>query len=341
LKFIFLRYKLTALVTFIASISLGLGFLLSLKNLSAEDYFYSDARLCQSYSGIPSESEEFVLISGGRFVMGSNTAYQEEAPAHQEQAEDFWISKHNVTNAQFSQFVAATGYLTRAEKGVPSINGGSYKGSAVFFQPNKESPGYWKFTEGANWRHPEGPNSHILDKDNFPVVHVTYEDAAAYAAWKGHDLPTEAQWEYAAKGGLIDQPYVWGKELNPGGRHLANTWQGNFPKLNLALDGHSGVSPVGCFAPNHFGLFDMAGNVWQITKSIYKPYHSTNKAVIEKFSSDDKNKNGTALVIKGGSHLCAPNYCMRYRPSARQPQDLVLGTSHVGFRTIINVKKNI
>lgn len=327
-------------MTLVASIFFILGFSLSSKKLSAQDYFYSDSRLCQSYKGIPAESDELVLIRGGRFVMGSNSAYQEEAPAHQERVEDFWISKHDVTNAQFAQFVAATGYVTRAEKGVPTVNGGSHKGSAVFFQPDKENSGYWKFTEGANWMHPEGPDSSIEGKDNFPVVHVTYEDAAAYAAWKGHDLPTEEQWEYAARGGLSEKTYVWGKDLNPDGRHLANTWQGDFPKLNLALDGHLGVSPVGCFSPNNFGLFDMAGNVWQITKSVYKPYHSTAKAVIEKNPFDEKNKNISALVIKGGSHLCAPNYCMRYRPSARQPQDLVLGTSHVGFRTIINIKKN-
>jgi formylglycine-generating enzyme len=335
----FPKYRFFMLVIFVASISLSLGFLLSPQKLSAQDYFYSDTRLCQSYKGIPAESEELVLIRGGRFMMGSNTAYQEEAPAHQEQVEDFWISKHDVTNAQFAQFVEATGYVTRAEKGVPTVNGLLLKGAAVFFQPDHGNSGYWKFTEGANWMHPEGPGSNIDGKGNFPVVHVTYEDAIAYANWKGHDLPTEEQWEYAARGGLSDQIYAWGKELNPDGRQLANTWQGDFPKLNLALDGHSGVSPVGCFPPNNFGLFDMAGNVWQITKSIYKPYHSTTKAVIERIPLNDKN-NVSALVIKGGSHLCAPNYCMRYRPSARQPQDLVLGTSHIGFRTIINVKKN-
>lgn len=328
------------LATFFAATSLVLGFLISPKSLSAQDYFYSDARLCQSYRGIPAESDELVLIRGGYFIMGSNVAYQEEAPAYQEYVEDFWISKHDVTNAQFAEFVAATGYVTRAEKGVPIADRRYQKGSAVFFQHNKGNSGYWKFTEGANWMHPEGPGSTIDGKHNFPVVHVTYEDAVAYASWKGHDLPTEEQWEYAARGNLSEQPYVWGKDLNPDGRHLANTWQGEFPKLNLALDGYSGLSPVGCFPPNNFGLFDMAGNVWQITKSIYKPYHSKSKVTLEKIPVDDKSKNEHALVIKGGSHLCAPNYCMRYRPSARQPQDLFLGTSHVGFRTIINIKKS-
>jgi len=335
------KYRFPMLVALVASMSLVFGFLLSPKKLNAQNYFYSNQRLCQLYKGLPSDSDELVFIHGGGFVMGSNTAYQEEAPAHKEQVNDFWISKHNVTNAQFSQFVAATGYITRAEKGVPTISGQSRKGSAVFFQPNSGNSGYWKFTDGANWRHPEGLNSNIEGKDNFPVVHVTYEDALAYANWKGHDLPTEEQWEYAARGGLSEQQYVWGKELNPEGRHLANTWQGEFPKINLVLDGHSGVSPVGCFSPNNFGLFDMAGNVWQITKSVYVPYHSTRKLVLNHSEVlEGKTQDLSLLVIKGGSHLCAPNYCMRYRPSARQPQDQMLGTSHVGFRTIINIKKS-
>lgn len=334
------KHRFFFLVAAVAGISLFLGFLISSKSISAQDYFYSDDRLCQAYSGLPDNSRELIFIKGGRFTMGSNGAYQEEAPAHSVQVTDFWMSKHHVTNAQFREFVSATGYVTRSEKGIPSINGALRKGSAVFYQPDKQNIGHWKFTDGANWMHPLGPGSDINGKDNFPVVHITYEDALAYATWKGHDLPTEEQWEFAARGGLSEQTYVWGKELNPEGRNLANIWQGDFPKVNLNLDGYSGVSPVGCFSPNNFGLFDMAGNVWQITKSIYEPYHSKNHMVLEKASDvKDAMKNSSSLVIKGGSHLCAPNYCMRYRPSARQPQDIFLGTSHVGFRTIINIKK--
>jgi formylglycine-generating enzyme required for sulfatase activity len=335
------NYKFSLLIFLVAAGSLCIGFLLSPGRLDAKDYFYSSSRLCKNYSGIPADADELVLIRGGRFMMGSNVAYQEEAPVHQEAVQDFWMSKHHVTNAQFAQFVAVTGYVTRAEKGIPISHHESRKGSAVFYAPTEGRSGYWQFTEGANWSHPEGPNSNIEGKDNFPVVHVTYEDALAYASWRGHDLPTEAQWEYAARGGLSEQVFAWGSELNPDGKYLANTWQGEFPKLNLELDGYLGVSPVGCFSPNNFGLFDMAGNVWQITKSIYKPYHSTHKMLLEKIPSlDVSQKPPVELVIKGGSHLCSPNYCMRYRPSARQPQDLMLGTSHVGFRTIINIRKN-
>lgn len=336
---IFFKNRLLLLATIVASISLFLGVAFSSKNISAQDYFYSDERLCKKYNGLPNDSDELIFVKGGRFTMGSNSAYQEEAPAHSVQVEDFWISRHHVTNAQFREFVTSTGYVTLPERGIPTMNGGLRKGSAVFYQPDKPNIGYWQFTDGANWMHPQGPGSDINGKDNFPVVHITYEDALAYATWKGHDLPTEEQWEFAARGGLNEQTYVWGKELNPEGRNLANIWQGDFPKINLNLDGYAGASPVGCFSPNNFGLFDMAGNVWQITKSIYKPYHSKNHATLEKVSDmHDQKKNSSSLVIKGGSHLCAPNYCMRYRPSARQPQDIFLGTSHVGFRTIINIK---
>jgi formylglycine-generating enzyme required for sulfatase activity len=343
LRYIYVKYKFSVLVTLVASISVMLGFISSPTKLVAQEYFYSSDRLCHSYSGLPNDSDELVFIRGGSFVMGSNNAYQEEAPAHHEIVNDFWISKHQVTNAQFDLFVEKTGYVTRAEKGVPTFDGRFLKGSAIFFQPTLSRSGSWQFTEGVNWKHPEGANSNIVGKDNFPVVHIAYEDALAYAIWRGHDLPTESQWEYAARGGLSQKSYVWGDDLNPEGRHLANTWQGQFPKINLELDGFKVVSPVGCFAPNNFGLFDMAGNVWQITKSLYKPYHSTDKDIFKKITNlyDKDNDHISSVVIKGGSYLCSPNYCMRYRPSARQPQDVMLGTSHIGFRTIINIKKNI
>lgn len=274
-----------------------------------------------------------VWIPGGRFAMGSNSAYPEEAPVHPVSVHGFWMSRCDVTNRQFGEFIAATGYRTAAEK--------DGAGSVVFIQPRDGSAGAWRFVAGANWRQPEGPGSNLQGREEHPVVHITYEDASAYAAWKGEQLPTEAQWEYAARGGMQGKTYVWGNELAPKGKVMANTWQGDFPFQNTAGDGYSGTSPVASFPANSFGLFDMAGNVWQWTRTWFTPHHSAapqdDPAGPTPAESLDPRQPGVQVrVIKGGSHLCAPTYCRRYRPSARQAQDPGLGTSHLGFRTVLN-----
>ncbi|WP_119157423.1 formylglycine-generating enzyme family protein [Caldimonas tepidiphila] len=305
--------------------------------------------LCSAYAGIPADGElaGMVHIPAGRFMMGSERHYDEELTPHEVEVDAFWMDRHDVTNAQFSRFVQATGYRTLAERGrdakryreLPSEL--HAPGSVVFVQGPGGQAGVWRFVEGADWRHPEGPGSSIAERANHPVVHIAYEDAQAYARWLGRELPTEAQWEYAARGGLDGAPYVWGHEFRPQGQIMANTWQGRFPQHDAGEDGYAGTSPVGCFASNGWGLYDMAGNVWQWTASWYSPRHPAGAqrnpaGPAEDDSADPAQPGVKARVIKGGSHLCAPNYCMRYRPSARQPRDIAFGTSHLGFRTVIN-----
>jgi formylglycine-generating enzyme len=249
-----------------------------------------------------------VWVPGGAFEMGDDV-YPEEAPRRSVTVAGFWMDRTEVTNAEFAQFVRATTYLTVAER-----PGG--EGAAVFVMPAggaalSGAASWWRFVEGANWRHPGGPGTSIEGREHFPVVALTAEDVAAYAKWKGRTLPTEAQWEWAARAGAPstdDHPQP--KE--------ANTWQGIFPLANTSEDGFAGISPVGCFKPNAFGLHDMIGNVWEWTADAYA------------------GRAPKSRVIKGGSYLCAPNYCLRYRPAARQPQEEGLGTSHLGFRTVLN-----
>lgn len=306
--------------------------------------------LCDSYAGVPQGNLRhagMAQIQGGRFMMGSDEHYAEEALAHEVQIHGFWIDQHDVTNAQFERFVVATGYVTVAER-VPDIQRHPdlppqmrVPGSVVFVMGEKGRSGRWRYVAGANWRHPQGPDSSIGDRPAHPVVHIAYEDAEAYARWSGRDLPTEAQWEYAARGGLQGQTYVWGSELTPGGKPMANTWQGPFPLVNTGEDGHSGTSAVGCYPANGYGLYDMAGNVWQWTATWYRNVHAgqpeDNPIGPNELDSFDPRQPGTpAKVIKGGSHLCAANYCMRYRPAARQARETDSGTSHIGFRTVLN-----
>ena len=259
--------------------------------------------------------------------------------------EEFWIDRFDVTNAQFEAFVVATGYVTLAERNpdpelmrrLPAAQ--QVPGSVVFIQPNGVHPGAWRFVPGANWRHPQGPGSNIEGRGNHPVVQIAYPDALAYAKWLGRDLPTEAQWEYAARGGLEGQRYVWGHDFKLNGRLMANTWQGEFPFENKGANGYFGTSPVGCFPANGYGLFDMAGNVWQWTSTPYQPRHDPIVGNDESNPSralgfDPRQPGVRTLVLKGGSHLCAVNYCLRYRPSARQAQEPSLATSHIGFRTV-------
>ncbi|MEX2387331.1 MAG: formylglycine-generating enzyme family protein [Phycisphaeraceae bacterium] len=300
-----------------------------------------------------------VWVPGGRFLMGSDQHYAEEAPAHHVHVSDFWIDRAPVTNAEFARFVEATGHVTAAEVTPdPADYPGALPemlrpGSLVFIKPTgpvdlRDFRNWWRYVFGADWRHPYGPDSSTEGKEEHPVVHVSYADAEAYARWAGKDLPTEAEWEYAARGRLEGAPYAWGSEFNPGGRWMANTWQGRFPWQNLKLDGYAGTSPVGSFPPNGYGLVDMIGNTWEWTVDWYRQEHPreapkscctpTNpRGGEESESYDPAHPNMTIprKVLKGGSHLCAPNYCRRYRPAARHPEPVDTSTCHVGFRCIV------
>lgn len=258
--------------------------------------------------------------------MGSVGHYPDEAPVRSVDVQGFWIDTFEVTNAQFAAFVNATGYVTVAERGAGDGSSALTPGGAVFTLPQRGSLGQWVFMPGANWRHPDGPASSIEGKESEPVVQIALEDARAYATWAGRVLPSESQWEYAARGGLDAKTYAWGDELVTAEDWKANTWQGAFPYENSADDGFVGRSPVGCFAPNGYGVYDMIGNVWEWTRDLYSAGDTADLAV-----------GLHRGVIKGGSFLCAPNYCQRYRPAARHPQDADLGTNHLGFRTVINV----
>lgn len=333
--------------TGVAAVAFAAGLALTPHLLRPADAAAAPA-LCDAYDGLPKDSGPtagMVRIPAGRFTMGSDEHYAEEALSREVTVREFWIDRHDVTNAQFARFVAATGYRTRAERGPDPEKVADLPepmrvpGSAVFIMPKDGKAGRWRFVAGANWRAPEGPGSSIEGRMNHPVVHVAHEDALAYARWLGRDLPTEAEWERAARGGLDGRPYAWGERFAPEGRPMANTWQGPFPAVNAKEDGHAGTSPVGCFPANGFGLHDMAGNVWQWTDDWFRPGHDGRAEVdptgpAEADSHDPRQPGVPAKVIKGGSHLCAPNFCMRYRPAARQAREPDAGTSHIGFRTV-------
>jgi len=257
-----------------------------------------------------------VIIEAAEFQMGDDV-FPEEGPIRTVEVGSFNIDVHEVTNKQFAEFVDATGYVTDAEKEQPLLN---TLGGAVFVPPSGAYRSWWRFVEGANWYQPEGPDSTIAGKEQYPVVQVSYNDAKAYAQWKGRRLPTEAEWEYAAGVGALSA-YVWGDEKTPDGEEQANTWQGTFPVRDLGKDGHTGTAPVGCFKPNAFGLYDMIGNVWEWTDTLFA-----------------EGEGEPAFVIKGGSFLCADNFCQRFRSGARQPQEIGLPTNHIGFRTAGDVE---
>jgi sulfatase modifying factor 1 len=303
---------------------------------------------------------DMVWTPGGIFRMGSDNHYAEEAPVHHVTVDGFWIDRTPVTNRQFRQFVRATGHVTFAEispdpQDYPGALPNMLKAGSLVFHPPKHPiddmrdwSQWWTFKFGANWRRPYGPRSSLAGLNDHPVVHVAYSDASAYAKWAGKDLPTEAEWEFAARGGLDGIEFAWGDEFTPGGKQMANTWQGAFPHENLKLDGYERTSPVTAFPPNGYGVYDMIGNVWEWTSDWYSPGHEADahKACCipinprggREDSSHDPCQPEIRIprkVLKGGSHLCAPNYCRRYRPAARHPEPVDTSTSHVGFRCVV------
>jgi sulfatase modifying factor 1 len=306
---------------------------------------------------------DMVWIPGGSFRMGSDRHYPEERPAHPVTVDGFQMDATPVTNRQFAAFVAATGYVTTAEiKPDPKDYPGALPhmlraGSLVFTPPEhpvdpRDWSQWWQFRFRANWRHPHGPGSSIKGLEDHPVVHVTSRDADAFAVWAGKELPTEAEWEFAARGGMEDTEFAWGDELNPHGRHMANTWQGIFPMENLATDGYERTSPVRTYPANGYGLYDMIGNVWEWTGDWWSTRHP--EAASKECCVPHNPRGGPEQasydpcqpaiiiprkVLKGGSHLCAPNYCRRYRPAARHAEPIDTSTSHVGFRCVSRRKQ--
>ena len=303
--------------------------------------------------------DDMIRIPGGMFRMGSDNHYPEEAPVHRVTVDEFWIDRTPVTNRQFTRFVRETGYVTTAEVPPdPNDYPGAlphmlYAGSLVFTPPGhavdlRDWSQWWRFMKGASWRHPYGPRSTINALEHHPVVHVSHADALAYAVWAGKDLPTEAEWEFAARGGLDGAEFAWGDVFTPDGRHMANTWQGDFPHQHASEDGYERTSPVRAFLPNGYGVYDMIGNVWEWTSDWYAPKHAADAA---KPCCIPENPRGARedesydpcqpqiriprKVLKGGSHLCAPNYCRRYRPAARHAQPVDTSSSHIGFRCVV------
>jgi formylglycine-generating enzyme required for sulfatase activity len=300
-----------------------------------------------------------IFIAGGTFRIGSERHYPEEAPARRVTDSGFWIDRTPITNREFRKFVNETGHVTFAEmppdaKDYPGALPHMLKAGSLVFTPPKHPVDlrdwsqWWKFKFGANWRRPYGPRSSISGLDDHPVVHVACRDAEAYAKWAGKELPTEAEWEFAGRGGLDGAEFAWGDDFTPGSRHLANTWQGHFPHENLREDGFDRTSPVMAFPPNGYGVYDMIGNVWEWTADWWSAQH---EADAPKTCCIPENPRGgqedasfdpaqpdiriARKVIKGGSHLCAPNYCRRYRPAARHAQPVDTSTSHVGFRRVL------
>lgn len=315
---------------------------------------------------ISADNDGMMLIEGGKFLMGSENFYPEENPVREVTVNSFIMDKFTVTNEQYKKFVDKTGYVTVAER---PLNPADYPGvsedklipGALVFKKSKgpvnlnDYHNWWEWVPGTNWKNPKGPESSLNGLEKHPVVHIAYEDAESYAKWLGKELPSEAEWEFAARGGLAGKNFTWGDEdvqlTNP----KANTWQGIFPFQNLMIDGYEGTSPVGSFAPNGYGLYDMAGNVWEWTSDWYVPNlderaenfktcctPAVNPRVTSELGSYDPCQPQIRIprkVVKGGSHLCAPNYCLRYRPAARQPQMIDTGMTHIGFRCIIRLPK--
>ena len=310
---------------------------------------------CQQYAGLPqswlkAKTAGMAYIPAGQFKLGSTQGYRDELPLSNSQQTGinaFWIDQTEVTNAQFFSFVKATGYVTDAEK---------QGGAAVFIAPKTDEAihnnSWWHYVKGASWQHPAGPNSNIQGKEHEPVILLTRNDAEHYAVWLGRDLPTEAQWEYAAKAQAVDDQQQGHAPHDAHGAPAANYWQGDFPLRNDQTDHFAGLAPVGCYAPNAFGLYDMIGNVWEWTQTPYSTSHDDSTEASHQNHGGDASSafrqnhshglqpsiGGAVGVIKGGSYLCAANYCVRYRAAARFPQEVDLATNHVGFRTVLNIE---
>jgi sulfatase modifying factor 1 len=302
-----------------------------------------------------------VWVPGGSFLMGSEDFYPEERPVREVEVDGFWMTTGPVTVAEFGQFVTATGYVTVAERSLdpgqyPDADPGLLQPGSLVFHPTggpvdlRDVSQWWSYRPGAQWRHPEGPGSTVTGRDRHPVTHVTSEDAQAYAAWAGLDLPTEAEWEFAARGGLDGAVFTWGDDFTPHGKVMANTWQGEFPWQNFKPRRWRGTTEIRSFPANGFGLYDMAGNVWEWTSDYFVTGPAPgagdgcctlrNPRVTSAEDSLVPGQPGAHIprrVIKGGSHLCAPNYCLRYRPAARQGEAVDTSTSHLGFRCIQRV----
>ena len=291
-----------------------------------------------------SEVNQTVDVSGGDFKFGDNRYYPNEGPVKVTRVANFNIDKTEVTNGQFKAFVDATDYVTAAERGLSDVDFPEIlpefrvPGSMVFVAPDLDKPSspatWWQFVSGANWQNPKGPDSSIAGKEAHPVVQVTHADAIAYAQWLGRRLPTEAEWEYASRGGLEGASFSWGEESPNVGASKANTWQGRFPYNNMNEDGFVGSSPVGCFAANGLGLYDTTGNVWEWTDTAYGPDRKRDYGAE---GYDPQQPGVTVKTLKGGSFLCSDNYCQRFRPAARQAQDTTLASSHIGFRTAADI----
>jgi formylglycine-generating enzyme len=311
----------------------------------------------------PDAFDNMIWIPGGTFRMGSDRHYVEEAPVHRATVDGFWIDRTPVTNRAFRGFVNATRHITDAEiapnaRDYPGALPHMLKAGSLVFTPSKRAVDlrdwsqWWRFKFGADWQRPYGPRSSISGLDQHPVVHVTHRDAEAYARWAGKELPTEAEWEFAARGGLDGAEFAWGDEFMPGGRAMANTWQGAFPHQRLATERFERTSPVTAFLPNGYGLYDMIGNVWEWTADWWSTRHepdATKTCCIPENPRGGREADSydpcqpqiriPRKVLKGGSHLCAPNYCRRYRPAARHAQPVDTSASHIGFRCVIRERR--
>lgn len=282
-------------------------------------------------------------VPGGNFSMGSTEFYPEEGPVQQVSVEGLWVDLHPVTNDAFAEFVAATGHVTTAELPLdpvvfPDLTDYA-PGSMVFRRSDgpvdlRDWRAWWAWVPGASWRHPRGPGSDLSATGDHPVVQVSFADASAYAAWAGKDLPTEAEWEHFARGGLDGAVYAWGDDVRPGGRLMANTWQGRFPYENNGADGWDGTSPVGSFPANGYGLVDVTGNVWEWTAESWTTSHRPPASPCCAPTQASQVPDASMRVLKGGSHLCSPEYCLRYRPAARSPEAEDTSTTHIGFRCV-------
>ncbi|WP_425276908.1 formylglycine-generating enzyme family protein [Spirosoma oryzicola] len=303
----------------------------------------------QTVPGKPGEKRDgMVWLQGGTYEMGSDE-FADARPVHPVSVKGFWMDEHEVTNAQFAQFVKATGYKTVAERPLdaadyPDVPADQLvPGSAVFIQPasavSLNNPlQWWKYVPGASWQHPTGPQSTINGHDNEPVVHVSFDDAIAYAKWAGKRLPTEAEWEFAARGGANNQTYYWGNELKPKGRWVANIHQGHFPEKNTQEDGFAGIASVKSFPANAYGLYDMEGNVWEWCQDLYRPDYYNQSPKSDPQGPDDSydpdEPGAVKRVQRGGSFLCSDQYCIRYKAGSRGKGEVSSGSNNLGFRCV-------